>query len=149
MKPYSRFILAATLAWAPAAAVQAANAGTNSAPVPTKIVHPMNIPRHYENAVVEIVFTLDAAGVPRNVATLRNQPAELTKQLIPAVSAWRFTPYYKDGKPVSVRVVLPLRLVERDIVALVEYPAGEPSPVGAIAASMPRTSGERGGPANE
>ncbi len=89
-----------------------AQPAANAAPVPVKIVAPMNLPRSYENARVELVLTIDAAGVPHEISAVGYLPDRVKQQLLPAVAQWRFAPMYQDGHPVSTRVVLPLRLVD-------------------------------------
>lgn len=102
--------LLATSYGAPAAAAPA-----NAAPAPVKIVAPTQLPRSFENARVVLALTIDAQGVPHQIAPVGYLPEAVRKQLVSAVSQWRFAPKYQDGRAVATRVVLPLRLVDGDV----------------------------------
>ena len=126
MKITSLFIAAFAAA---AASAQAAPptptpaSATLTLPVPLHAVHPTNLPRWFEDHSVTLVFTLDAAGVPHDVATREPLPAQVARRLLPAIAQWRFTPCLRDGRPVAVRVVLPLEIVAGDL-ATPPTPAG-------------------------
>lgn len=81
-------------------------------PVPIKIVHPTGIPREYENATVELTMTIDESGVPHNVEPSGRLPAQVSERLCSAVTQWRFSPCYVDGRATRTRVLLPLHLVD-------------------------------------
>lgn len=81
------------------------------APVPTKIVRPVSLPRQYENTVVKVAMLVDATGVPHNVTAVGRVPYDLSFRVVPAVAQWRFTPASQDGHPIAMRVILPVRLV--------------------------------------
>lgn len=79
-------------------------------PAPISVVQPTNLPLRFEGATIEIELTIDEDGVPHNVRAARWMPSDLAKVLIPTIEQWRFTPQYKDGKPVTTRVILPIKL---------------------------------------
>jgi hypothetical protein len=109
------FLLALTLAGALTAASYAAGkpaVSIDADPVAVKIVGPLHLPRSFENAHVELSLTIDAAGVPHEIAMVGYVPDNVKNQLVSAVAQWRFTPKYEHGRAVSTRVVLPLRLVD-------------------------------------
>jgi TonB family protein len=108
----SKLFLIAAFASVFASAVAFASE-TNAAPSPTKIVHPSGLPRAYENAVVELSFTIDEAGVPRDIAVVDAAAAkDLSASLVPVISQWRFSPGYANGHAVTTHVVLPLKLID-------------------------------------
>jgi len=80
-------------------------------PTVNKVVNPTGLPQRYEGATVDVSMTVDAMGQPRNIKLLNHADPALAKQLISAVSQWRFTPVQKKGVPVATRVVLPLKLI--------------------------------------
>ncbi|AOS44702.1 Gram-negative bacterial tonB protein [Lacunisphaera limnophila] len=83
-----------------------------SAPAPTKVVSPTDVPRRYQNAIIRLSLTVDAQGRPHNIAVLSDRDQKLTQCLRSAVSQWEFTPAIKDGRAVAVDVVLPLQVVD-------------------------------------
>ena len=122
----STFLLSAALAGAFAASTASTAFAVDSPVPPTlphglqggfpvllKVVHPTDLPRSYENATVEVEFTLDAFGTPHDVVPVGRMPSDLAIRLLPAVAKWQFTPYYDaTGRPVQRKVILPLKLVE-------------------------------------
>lgn len=89
--------------------------GTLTLPVPLRVVHPMDLPRWFEDQNVNVEFTLDAAGVPHDVTTKEALPAGVARRLLPAIAQWRFTPCLRNGHPVAIRVVMPLEVVVGDL----------------------------------
>ena len=85
--------------------------------VPPKVlsvVPPTRAPAGYENATVELEFVVDARGRPQHVCTLGVVSTEGQELVIGAVKKWKFTPATRRGIPVSVRVILPLKLALSD-----------------------------------
>jgi TonB family protein len=80
-------------------------------PVVAKVVSPAGLPQRTEGQTVNVAFTVDASGQPRNIRLMGAADPDLAKSLIPALSQWRFTPVQKNGVPVSTRVVMPLKLI--------------------------------------
>jgi TonB family protein len=80
------------------------------APVPVKIVNPVNLPFRFENETVTLSLTIDAAGVPHNIKVVSRGDHEASQSLVSAVSQWKFTPGLLNGVPVTTRVTLPVEL---------------------------------------
>jgi TonB family protein len=80
-------------------------------PVPLEIVHPTRIPLRFADATVELILTIDETGRPSDVQGVRGMPVDLKRSLLPAVEQWRFSPAERNGRPVAMRVRLPLQLV--------------------------------------
>jgi hypothetical protein len=58
--------------------------------VPSSVVKPVDLPRQFSGALINVEFKLDAAGQPRDIKVLTIQDRALTKQLVAAFSQWRF-----------------------------------------------------------
>ena len=56
------------------------------------------------HGVVVLAMIVTAEGKVRDVKVTKSLGEDLDKRAISAVSAWRFEPGTKDGKPVAVRV---------------------------------------------
>lgn len=80
-------------------------------PVVAKVVNPTGLPQRAEGQTIDVAFTVDASGQPRNIRLLGVSDPTLSKSLIPALSQWRFTPVQKNGVPVSTHVVMPIKLL--------------------------------------
>ena len=80
-------------------------------PVVAKVVKPTNLPLSSEGMTVDVSFTVDKDGQPRDIRLVSINDSALEKKLIPALSQWRFTPVQKNGVPVSTRVIMPLKLI--------------------------------------
>jgi len=119
----SRVTLAAVLlvGFLSAAAVSRANHVADELPLttsaftppePTMVVAPTNIPGRYRNAIVPLSLELDAQGRVLHAGLHRGRDRSLERHLLPVVAQWQFKPALRDGRPVPVRVVLPVELVE-------------------------------------
>jgi hypothetical protein len=86
-------------------------------PVPTKIVNPLGVPAQYEDAIIKLSFTVDTAGVPRDIRVQDVADPALTDSLVSALVQWRFNPGRRDGVAVSMNVVLPLELSRKTMIA--------------------------------
>ncbi|MBL9216410.1 MAG: TonB family protein [Opitutaceae bacterium] len=80
-------------------------------PVVNKVVNPTNLRRHHMGAEVEVAFTVDATGQPRDIRFVKPVDHELAARLMPALEQWRFTPAQKNGVPVPTKVVMPLKVI--------------------------------------
>ncbi len=65
-------------------------------------------------ARVQVAFVLGSNGVPRNVAVRRSTDAAFDSVTMAAVSLLRFTPAQVGGKPVPVRLELPIQWMIAD-----------------------------------
>ncbi len=86
-------------------------AGKLEAPVPVSIVNPANLPPSYKGATVNLKFTVDETGQAHDIRVVSNKDRVVAKNLVAAISQWKFTPARQNGVPVSSKVTLPLQLV--------------------------------------
>jgi hypothetical protein len=84
---------------------------TYAAPKPTQVVTPSGIARRFEGETIRVRLALDAAGQPVRVDLVGSQDVNLVRNLLPAVSQWRFSPAMLDGRPVAAQIELPILLV--------------------------------------
>jgi hypothetical protein len=61
-------------------------------PIASTVVSPTGLPRSYMGSVINVEFTLDQAGAPHDIKVLRVSDPIVTRQLVAAVSQWRFDP---------------------------------------------------------
>lgn len=83
-------------------------------PVPVAVVSPSDIDTKYSGAKVELAFTVDAMGTPRDFSVVSSPDDALAKAVTDAVSKWRFTPALKNGTAVATKVLLPIRISGAD-----------------------------------
>jgi len=62
--------------------------------------------------VVKLEFTIDGSGLPKDITVLDAVSGDLAKSLTTAVAGWKFQPLVRDGKVISTKVVLPMRIVD-------------------------------------
>jgi len=79
--------------------------------IPSSVVNPTKLPLRYADATVNVAFSLDQSGQPRNIEVLQVEDVRLKKQLVEAFSQWRFdlTAISKDAA--AKRFVLPIHLL--------------------------------------
>jgi TonB family protein len=82
----------------------------NDVPHPAVVVSPTGIPDNLVDATVRFAMTVDENGQPHNIRLVSPRDRALEKKLVPVIAQWRFTPAIKDGEPVEMRVVLPVKL---------------------------------------
>ena len=82
------------------------------APVPAEVVQPTGLSPSLVGETVQISLTIDAAGKPHDVKAMSSHDQALLRNVVAAVSQWKFTPARMNGVPVATKAVLPLRLVE-------------------------------------
>jgi TonB family protein len=87
-------------------------------PVPVKAITP-DVPSVESSVEVEVKFVVDTAGVPRDISVADTGDASLEASLAEAVSKWRFRPLLKDGKAITSKVILPVRIIRYEDDALV------------------------------
>ena len=87
-------------------------------PVPVKAITP-DVPSVENSVEVEVMFVVDTAGVPREISVADTGDASLEASLAEAVSQWRFRPLLKDGKAITSKVILPVRIIRYEDDALV------------------------------
>jgi TonB family protein len=81
-------------------------------PRPVKVTSPQQIPREFEGATFHVEMTIDAHGRPSDIRVTRPADARTGAKVAAAVAQWEFTAPQKAGQPTSMRVVLPVRLVD-------------------------------------
>jgi periplasmic protein TonB len=88
----------------------AASPVTFEAPVPTKIIQPIELPPSHAGSLVNLTMTIDATGKPRNVRVVAAGNQEAYRRIIATVSKWEFAPARKNGQAVPARIELPLEV---------------------------------------
>lgn len=83
-------------------------------PVPIHAVPPLRIPAGCDNATVRVSLEIDAQGQPHQIDPLGLLPTEARELFIAAVKRWKFRPATRQGVPVNVRVILPVKLAVGD-----------------------------------
>lgn len=81
-------------------------------PHPDTVVAPSDLPRQYLGATVRLSFIVDETGQPHDIQVLSSNSRSLARSLVPALEQWRFTPAQENGVPVSMRVILPLKIAD-------------------------------------
>jgi TonB family protein len=80
-------------------------------PVPISVVSPAVGPQ-YDGASVRLEFIVAADGKPAQF-TIKSAPDDIVAgAVVHAVKQWRFQPAEIDGKPVAMKVLLPVNIVE-------------------------------------
>ncbi len=108
---YSRFA-AVCLALCLAGAVHAQDSKFDEPPMPTKTVapaYPSDLKREGVTGMVTMSITVDEKGNVANPVVKKSTRPEFEQPAIDAILKWKFEPAKKDGKPVSVQVVIPLK----------------------------------------
>jgi len=79
-------------------------------PKPVVVVDPINLPRTFTGATIDVEFSLDGDGRPRDVRLSSAKDATVNEQVLKAFSRWRFSPVDRPltGRP--KRFVLPLEV---------------------------------------
>lgn len=72
--------------------------------------YPADAERRGVEGWVDVEFTIDAGGTPRDLVVRSAQPAAIfDKAAVEALAKWRFQPIVRNGKPVQQRAVLRIR----------------------------------------
>lgn len=83
-----------------------------TAPVPTTVVAPTELPRSHLGAIVTLRLNVDATGQPSNIQVLAQRDPALKRRLVEAVAQWQFSPARRNGVAVGTTIELPLKLLE-------------------------------------
>ena len=102
--------LLASASATPNTTVATAGKGELVPPVPLVVVAPLRAPAGYENAIVRIQLEVDALGRPQHIEPLGVVPTEVRELLVIALKQWKFAPATRQGSPIGVCIILPLRL---------------------------------------
>ncbi len=105
-------ILFSALAIFAASAVYAQDSKFDEPPMPTKTVpprYPSELKREGISGMVTMSITVDEKGAVQNPIVKKSSRPEFEQPAIDAVSQWKFEPAKKDGQPVAVQVVVPVK----------------------------------------
>jgi TonB family protein len=80
-------------------------------PVPIEVVSPRVGPQ-YEGTTVHLEFVVDEHGKPTEITVLSAQDFTVGMFVSQAVSQWQFKPAMAEGKPVPMKVELPVKIVD-------------------------------------
>src|SRR5687767_6527718 len=58
--------------------------------VPSKVVNPTDLPRTFSRSTLNIEFSLDEAGQPRDIKILTISDEAVKRQVVSAFSQWKF-----------------------------------------------------------
>jgi protein TonB len=81
-------------------------------PMPTKTVapvYPAALKADGITGMVTMSITVDEQGNVKDAAVKKSSRPEFEQPAIDAVSRWKFAPAKKEGKPVAVQVVVPVK----------------------------------------
>lgn len=109
--PHLRSLLVC-FALAFAGAAYAQESAFDEPPMPTKTVpptYPSALKNDGVSGMVTVSLTVDEKGNVANVVVKKSTRPEFEQPAIDAVSRWKFEPAKKDGKPVAVQVVVPVK----------------------------------------
>ena len=76
-------------------------------PVPLRVVAPWGFTAS-QGDTAELVFVVDATGIPTDVAVKSSTDQTLAEAAVDAVKQWKFAPATRDGQPVARKVLLPV-----------------------------------------
>jgi protein TonB len=81
-------------------------------PVPIEVVTP-RVGAEYEGTTVRLEFVVDEQGKPGEITVLSAKDFTVGLFVSEAVSQWQFKPAIADGKPVPMKVELPVVIVDQ------------------------------------
>ena len=87
-----------------------ATAATAPRPIQSSVVNPTGLPRNFAGEVINVEFSLDAAGAPRDIQVLHVSDPVLKRQLVAAFRQWRFETAAGNATPATKRFILPIEL---------------------------------------
>jgi TonB family protein len=80
-------------------------------PVPVTVVAP-DVEGFDVGKTAKVEFVVDATGHTLGFTVVSTDDPQLADAVIDAVKQWRFDPAHVNGAPVSMKVILPVRIVE-------------------------------------
>jgi TonB family protein len=78
--------------------------------IPSSVVSLSNLPPSFVTSVVDVEFTLDAKGQPRNIKVRSTSDKALQRQVIAAFSQWRFEGATQPNSVDAKRYVMPIEI---------------------------------------
>ena len=85
------------------------SASTAPRPIASTVVKPTGLPRSFAGGIVNVEFSLNQAGQPRDIKVLQVSDPVLKRRLVAAISQWRFEKSAGDDSA-SKRFILPLEV---------------------------------------
>jgi protein TonB len=98
------------------AALPAARAETKEPPVPVRTVapdYPDEMHRNGVSGVVTVKCTIDEHGNVVGTEVLKSTDQVFTQPAVEALLKWKFKPATVDGKPVTIKAVIPVKFIAR------------------------------------
>ncbi len=81
-------------------------------PTPVKVISP-EVPGVFANSKVVFEFVVNESGNVENIKADTQSDPELVRVLSEAIVQWKFVPAIRDGKPLAVKVSLPVLVVDK------------------------------------
>ncbi len=78
--------------------------------IPSKVVSPTDLPRTFTRSVVNVEFTLDENGQPKDIV-VGTSDRNAKEQIVKAFQQWRFENTPREAGHTAKRFVLPLEIV--------------------------------------
>ncbi len=79
-------------------------------PVPISVVAP-TVGSEFSGSQLDVEFVVDQAGKPENLSVKSSADSTLAATVMDAVKQWKFKPAERNGAPVAMKVVLPVKVV--------------------------------------
>jgi|SRR5580658_10432641 protein TonB len=80
-------------------------------PVPIAVVSP-TVGGYDIGSTVKVEFVVDTAGHTQDISIQSASDRSLAEAVVDAVKQWQFTPAQRNGAPVAMKVILPVRVIE-------------------------------------
>ena len=80
-------------------------------PVPIAVVSPQ-VGGYDIGSAVQVEFVVDTAGHTQDISVKSASDRSLAEAVVDAVKQWQFTPAQRNGAPVAMKVILPVRVIE-------------------------------------
>ncbi|MFT3869075.1 MAG: energy transducer TonB [Nibricoccus sp.] len=93
-------------------ATAAENAAFDVRPTPVKTPppeYPANLRRDGVSGVVAVKVEIDESGIVTNCSVSKSSNPGFEQAAVNAVKGWKFTPAKKDGAPVKISLVIPIK----------------------------------------
>jgi hypothetical protein len=85
---------------------------SETVPTVVKVVSPI-VDSEFANTKLTFEFVVNSSGLVESLKTDSKADPKLVAVLSEAIAQWRFTPAIRDGKAVSVKVVLPVYVTDK------------------------------------
>jgi periplasmic protein TonB len=80
-------------------------------PVPIAVVSPQ-VSGYDIGSAVKVEFVVDTTGHAQDISVVSTSDRSLADAVVEAVKQWQFTPALRNGAPVAMKVILPVRVIE-------------------------------------